>query len=133
MKPRAQGNPNRRWRNARLVRQRDIRQTRWLSGLLLGIVVALAPFTVYLLQQMEYVRVRYKIEELRTQQNRLVEMEQRLRIDRASLHAPSRVERRAVQDLRLVHPSPHQVVVLRPTPGRGNLMARVPDRTSIAR
>lgn len=129
MKPHAAGNPNRRWRNARLVRQRDIRRTRWLSGLLLGIVVAVAPFTVYLLQQMEYVRVRYKIEELRTQQNRLVEMEQRLRIDRASLQTPSRVESRAVRELGLIHPSPYEVVVVhRPAPGHGSLVARAPYR-----
>jgi cell division protein FtsL len=100
-----------------------------LWGLLLGIVAAVAPFTIYLLQQMDYVRVRYKIEELRSQHERLVEMEQRLRIERASLETPTRVEVRAVRNLGLVQPSPHHVVVVRrTTPGRGNLMARAPDR-----
>jgi len=72
------------WRNVPLVRERDVRRARWLWGLLLGIMAAVAPFTIYLLQQMDHVRVRYKIEELRSQHERLVEMEQRLRIERAS-------------------------------------------------
>jgi cell division protein FtsL len=92
-------------------------------------MAAVAPFTIYLLQQMDYVRVRYKIEELRSQHERLVEMEQRLRIERASLETPTRVEVRAVRNLGLVRPSPHHVVVIRRnTPGHGSLMARAPDR-----
>jgi cell division protein FtsL len=123
--------PERRWHNVGVVRERDTDRTRRFALLLLAVVVAVSPFTVYLLQQMDYVKVLYKIEELRTQHGRLVEMEQRLRVERASLVTPSRVEERAVEDLGLVHPSPEQVVVVSgPQAGRGGqgLMARAPRR-----
>lgn len=117
------------WRNAPILREPDIRRTRWLWRLLLCFAAALAPFVVHLLQQMDYVSVRYKIEELRAQHERLVEMEQRLRIERARLVTPARVEARATRDLSLVRPEPWNVVVLRPSePRDGELMARAPAR-----
>jgi cell division protein FtsL len=111
--------PGRRWRNAALLRERDVERTRWLFVLLLWAVAAVAPFTLYLVQQMEFVRVRYKIEELRVQRERLVEMEQRLRIDRAKLIAPAHVERCATERLGLVHPPPAVVVVVVGPSARG--------------
>ena len=121
--------PKRRWRNAPVVREPDRARTRRLIVVLLWMTAAVAPFTLYLVQQMEYVRVRYQIEELRFHHDRLVEAEQRLRIERARLTSPERVERHAVRDLGLVNPPPSRVVVLsRTTPGTEGLMARAPDQ-----
>jgi cell division protein FtsL len=119
-----------RWKNAPLVREPDVAMTRRFAVMLLWMATAIAPFTFYLVQQMEYVRVRYKIEELRTQHDRLAEAEQRLRIERAGLTSPARVERSAVRDLGLVNPPPTRVVVVPrgvTTPASEGLMARAPD------
>lgn len=125
--------PEHHWRNAPVVRERDVALTRRLSVVLLWMAVAVAPFTFYLVQQMEYVRVRYKIEELRAQHDRLLEAEQRLRIERAGLTAPARVERSAIRKLDLVNPPPTHVAViprgrLGSAAGGDELLARAPDR-----
>lgn len=125
--------PEHHWRNAPLVRERDVALTRRLAVLLLWMAAAVAPFTFYLVQQMEYVQVRYKIEELRAQRDRLVEAEQRLRIERAGLTSPARVERSAIRNLGLVNPPPTRVVViprgqLGSAPSREELLARAPDQ-----
>jgi cell division protein FtsL len=125
--------PEHHWRNAPVVRERDVALTKRLSVVLLWMAVAVAPFTFYLVQQMEYVRVRYKIEELRAQHDRLVEAEQRLRIERAGLTSPARVERSATRKLNLVNPPPTRVVViprgqLGSAAGGDELLARAPDR-----
>ena len=126
MTPRAS---NRRWRNVPVVREPDKARTRGLAVIVLWMAAAVAPFTLYLVQQMEYVRVRYEIEELRTRRDRLAEAEQRLRIERARLTSPTRVEHCAVADLGLVNPPPSRVVVLpRATPGSEALVARAPGR-----
>jgi len=119
--------PSRGWRNAPVVREPDKARTRGLAVIVLWMAAAVAPLPLYLVQQMEYVRVRYEIEELRVRRDRLAEAEQRLRIERARLTSPARVERCAVSDLGLVNPPPSRVVVLaRTTPGSEELVARAP-------
>ncbi len=126
--------PARRWRNAPIVRERDSRRARWLWAVFLGLCAAATPIAAYLLQQMEYVQVRYQIEELRDRRARMEEAVKRLRIERATLEAFPRVESRAVEDLGLVHPPPRQVVVVRQvTQGRGRSSPRAPDAARAAR
>jgi cell division protein FtsL len=120
--------PGRRWRNVGVTREHDARRARWLWSLLLGLLAAAVPVALYVLQGMEYVQVRYKIEELRATEGRLLEAERRLRIERAALEALPAVEERAVQDLGLARPSPDRVVVVPSTsPGRGDRSPRAPD------
>lgn len=120
--------PGRRWRNVGVTREHDTRRTRWLWGLLLGLAAAAVPLAFYVIQQMNYVQVRYKIEELRGQQERLLEAERRLRIERAALEALPVVEERAVRELDLARPVPERVVVVPATsPGRGDRSPRAPD------
>ncbi len=114
------------WRNIAVLREHDHRGTRWLFGMVAGIVVALSPFVFYLLRQIDYVQVKYQIEELRTQNDRLVDTERRLRMEQATLESLPRVEERAVRDLGLVRPSPERVVVIRSVPPGGKLV-RAPD------
>lgn len=126
--------PARRWRNVTVTRERDGYRTRWMWGLLLGVLAAAAPLAIYLVQQMEHVQVRYRTETLRAERDRLVETERRLRATAAMLEAPERVERQAVRGLGLAHPaSSRRVVVGKTGPGRGSLAPRAPDRESGAR
>jgi cell division protein FtsL len=126
--------PSRRWRNRTLLREPDVRRTRWMWGLLLSVVVAAAPFAVYLLEQMAHAQLRYRVDELRSQHARLVEAERGLRLKAAILEAPDRVESLAVRELGLVHPAANMRAVIRPAgPLRGSLMARAPDGNDGAR
>lgn len=119
-----------RWRNVPLTRERDARRSRWLWTLLLGAIAAAVPVAMYLLQQMECVQVRYRIEELRSRKDRLEESERRLRIERATLESLPSVETRAERELGLVRPSPERTLVVRSgSPGRGTAAPRAPDAT----
>jgi hypothetical protein len=120
--------PGRRWRNLGVTREHDVRRAAWLWGLFLAFAAATVPIAAYVRAQMEYVQVRYRIEELRSQQDRLLEAERRLRIERAALQALPLVEERAVRELGLARPSPQHVVVVKTTsPGHGGLAPRAPD------
>jgi cell division protein FtsL len=126
--------PGRRWRNVGVVREHDLRRGRWLWRLLLGLLTAAVPVAFYVLQQVNYVQVRYKIEELRGQQERLLEAERRLRIERAALEALPVVEERAARELDLARPAPERVVVVPATsPGHGDRSARAPGVTMTVR
>jgi hypothetical protein len=86
---------DRRWRNVPLARERDVRRHRWMWTLLLTCLVAFSPFAVYLLEQMQHVQLRYRLESLRAESRRLTETERRLRVRAASLEAPRAVDSRA--------------------------------------
>jgi cell division protein FtsL len=125
---------SRRWRNVTVVREGDPRRLRWVVFLFLGVAAAVAPVAAYLIQQMQYVETRYRVEELRGRLQRLEETERRLRIERATLETLPRVEERANDELGLVHPTPRQVVVVRSSsPGRGSASPRSPGRSEAAR
>lgn len=105
--------PARRWRNQSVVRELDRTRTRWIWTVLLGVALASAPLVVYLVQMMRYVETRYAIEDLRSRQERLLDQERRLTIERAELESLPEVERKAVRDLGLVRPGPGNAVVAR--------------------
>lgn len=96
--------------------------------MLLGIVLALVPLGVYLIQQMRFVRIQYRTEQVRESQERFAEAEQRYRLERAELGCLSRVESRA-ERLGLVRPPRERVLVVvsEDSPASGGLMARAPD------
>jgi cell division protein FtsL len=124
----------RQWRNVTVIRERDPRSSRWAVLLLLGIAAAAVPIALYLIQQMQYVQARYKIEDLRSRRARLEETERRLRIEKAQLEALPPVEKRALVELGLVHPTPRQSVVVRSSaPGHGSAAPRAPGETRAAR
>lgn len=126
--------PDRRWRNVPLSRERDVRRARWMWTLLAACLVAFSPFAVYLLEQMQHVQLRYRLESLRAESRRLTEAERRLRVQAASLESPRAVEARARDELGLVHPASNQRVVILPAAnGRGGLVARAPDGEGGAR
>lgn len=117
--------PDRRWHNQPLVRERDERRVRGLWLTLLGIVLAIAPIGVHLLQRNECLKLSYAASELRSQQEQLVDLEQRLRFERAALESLSDLEDWAVAEHGLHRPGPEQVVVLgEPARPRDHLVAR---------
>ena len=114
------------WRNLPLVREHDVPKTRRMLAWIGGALFSLTPFVFYLWQQIDYVHVRYRIEELRTQHARLVEAERRLCMERATLEALPRVETWARGE-GLAHPATDKAVVVRRIRSTGQV--RAPDRT----
>ena len=108
---------NRLQMNARLVRERDRRMTRELVKFLLISAALLIPFLLYVRQRMEYMRVSYHLEELTRQQRRLQEENRKLRVERAYLRAPDRVERIARNEIGLVRE--HGCEMIDPGPAAG--------------
>jgi len=124
----------RRWRNSPVVRDLDRTRARWIWTVLIGVVVAATPFAVYVVQIMRYVETGYALEDLRGRQERLLESERRLRIERAVLEALPEVERRAASRLGLVRPSPDRVIVVRRNPaGSKPGTPRSPERSPAVR
>jgi len=116
----------RRWRNIPVHREVDSRKARWVWKVVLGVAIAVAPLAVYLLQIMSYVQTEYATEDLRAQEARLQEQEQRLSIRRAGLEALPAVEARAGEQLGLLRPPASHVVVVAP----GNLARPAPSRAA---
>lgn len=116
---------SRRWRNRDLVRERDHRRAWWLWQWMLALTLILFPATAYLLQQNESLKLSYEVNALRAENERLLELERRLSVQRASLESLESVERWAVGSHGLVHPTTMQVVVVRVAArARGELLAR---------
>ena len=91
---------------------------------MVGIVVALAPVAVFVWLQMQYVDVRYQIENVQDAIDGLERAEHRLRSERARMSAPARVES-STGRLGLVRPEPDQVVMVEAgSPALEDLLAR---------
>ncbi len=118
------------WRNASLRREIDVRLTKRMVAIVAGLVLALTPFLMYTLLQIDYLRVRYRIEELRGRYDRALEAERRLLTERAKLEALPRVETLAQRQLGLVRAGATDVLVLRRiAQDRGAGGVRAPDET----
>jgi len=118
----------RRWHNAPVVGEQDGRRARSNWIVLLGIVVALLPLAAYLVQQIQFVGIHYRMEQIRRTQERFAEAEQRYRLERASLECLTRVESQASRMGLVRPPRDRVVVVVQPgSPALGDLMARAPD------
>lgn len=120
--------PHRRWTNRTVTREVDHHRARWLWGLLLGMVLASAPSAVYLLQQNECLRMSYEVNRLRTEQERLEELERRLRMRRDVLESLESIETWALKRHGLTWPAPGQVVVVREAVAeRSDLVAAIEE------
>ena len=119
---------HRRWTNRTVTREVDHHRARWLWGLLLGFVLASAPSAAYLLQQNECLRMSYEVNRLRTEQERLIELQRRLGMRRDMLESLESIEAWAVRRHGLAHPVPGQVIVVRETtPQRSDLVAAIEE------
>jgi hypothetical protein len=118
---------SRQWRNRSLVRETDEHRLRSLWRTLLGVVIAIAPTAVYLVQQNECVKISYEVSALEEAHELLVKQEQKLTADRTELESLTEIERWASRDRGLRQPPPEEVVVVRGDPaGTPDLLARAP-------
>jgi len=100
------------WLNERLVlepdrgRMRELLLALTLSGLML------VPLLFYVRQSSEWLRAGYRIEKLKSQRDHLNEMNQELRLEKASLENLVRVETVAAGQLGLAQPPGGTVVLV---------------------
>jgi len=115
-----------RWKDSPVEREPDDRSTRRSLGLVAAVVLTVSPILVYLVTQIRYLEIRYRVDEVRSQHERLVEAERRLRTERAELAALPGIEQRAARELGLVRPTPEEVLVLAPLQRHGGDNTRAP-------
>lgn len=106
--------PSRGWHNGSLVRRLDSDRVRLSWKVLVWGFLAASPLLLYVFQTTRYVTTSYSIEELRARQERLVEAERRLRIERAVLQSLAAVETTARKDLGLEPPAAGHMIVVAP-------------------
>ena len=98
--------------NRRLVMERDHGRVRelllamGLSGLML------IPLLLYVWQNVEWIRIGYRVERLQKQHDHLVELNHKLILERAYLESLARVERVATEELGLAMPPAGTVVMM---------------------
>lgn len=99
-------------RNEQLVRQLDRKRHRELfMAAITGLVLTLAVIA-YAWPHFELIRLGYRMEELRSQRERLVDIKRHLELQRATEVAPDRIERIAVEELGMVYPDRERTVYL---------------------
>jgi hypothetical protein len=101
----------RQWRNRPVLREIDSHRVRRLWRVALAIAMALTPWTVYLLQQNERLKIVYEVNALRSEMVRLQEEERRLNVERARLESLAPIERWAVRSHGLTRPGAELVFV----------------------
>ena len=106
----------RRWANQPVAREVDRDRAQWIWGLFLALLLAAAPFAVYMLEQNECLRLSYKASALKQKREQLIETERRLRMQRARRERLATIETWAVERQGLIHPSPEQVIVVHRSP-----------------
>lgn len=79
-------------------RVRELLLVAVLSGLMLG------PLLVYVWQNVEWIQRGYQVELLKSQRDGLIEVNHKLRLEKASLQSLARVEEAAVEQLGLKQP-----------------------------
>ncbi len=113
--------------NRRLVRQVDRIRARDLMLAVLLSTVVLLPVLAYVWQNVEWIQIGYRIEKLKGRHDRLVETQQRLRLEKATLESLARIEQVSRTQLGLSAPPDGMVVLM----DRGSLAT--PDEGSTAR
>ena len=104
--------------NSRLVREVDVERRRECFSLLgLGVLVFLFVL-LFAWQHFQCVRYGYQIEQCKAERTALEEQNHQLRLERAALADPERIDTLARNQLGMVTPNPQQVIqVGRPEPG----------------
>ena len=95
--------------NARLVREKDRVRARELRWLLLGCAAIALTLLSYVWQRVDFIRLSYEVEELKTEVQEQRELNEALRVERSLQAAPARVENLARRRLGLIDPAPQDV------------------------
>ena len=99
-------------RNEQLVRQLDRKRHRELfMAALTGLVLTLAVIA-YAWPHFELIRLGYRMEELRSRRERLVDIKRHLELQRATEVAPDRIEGIAREELGMVYPDGERTLYL---------------------
>ncbi|MFL6194939.1 MAG: cell division protein FtsL [Thermoanaerobaculia bacterium] len=96
--------------NTYLVRERDRRRVRELMLVLLVVVCLGGGLLAYTWIHLEVTRAGYHIDELETELTALTRKERQLRLESAYLAGPSKIEQRAVSELKMQAPALEQVL-----------------------
>lgn len=107
--------------NRRLVMELDRGRARELLLVVALSALMLAPLLLYVWQSVDWFQTGYRIEQLKSRRDHLVEVNHQLRLERTSLESLARVEAIAVGQLGLEQPPSGTVVLvdvthLRPRP-----------------
>lgn len=100
--------------NSRLVKELDFQKTRECLLLMILAMLCLLVLLCLAWQQFEVIRRGYEREELRKEIKHLAEIERQLKLERATLRSPQRIDLIARKQLGLISPSFHQIVVQPP-------------------
>jgi cell division protein FtsL len=114
-------------RNNPIVRDVDERRQRelWQSVFIGVFLVLVALFSAW--QHFELLRHGYRLEQMQRQRGDEEEIGRHLRLEIETLRAPKRIERLAIQELRMVAPGPGQAVVIERA-----VAPEPPDKTIVA-
>jgi cell division protein FtsL len=110
--------------NSRLVRQMDPHSNRRLWSLLLLIGALVSGAVLYAWPQIEAFKTGLETAELHRDRERLIELNRKMRLEKAALEDLERIEALATRDLGFVAPSAESVVIVEfPRSARENQMA----------
>ena len=104
--------------NSNVIREADAKSHRdYLVVTVLGAMFLLGLF-VYAWQHYQWIQYGYRIQEAQKKKEQLAEISRQLRLERASLRSPQRIDAIARRDLGMVIPAPGQLVTLSDAPMR---------------
>lgn len=95
--------------NARLVKEKDRARAGELRRLLVYGAVVVVPLLVCVWERVEFLRISYRVEELKKDRQDLLETNKELTVERSLLLSPDRIEKLARHQLGLSDPSPEDV------------------------
>jgi len=97
----------------RVGNNQKIRERRWKfpRGVLLLMLVFGVLF-FYLWEQVEIMKLGYRIDELNKKREKLLEEKRRLSLEKAFLSSPERIERIAKTKLGMRYPKPEEVIII---------------------
>jgi hypothetical protein len=101
---------HRRVENTYLVRERDRRLLRELTGVLAAVLVLGGGLFAYTWVHIEILRTGYRVDEMEKRLHKLLEVERQWRLEAAYLAHPERLAERAGQKLGMVEPTLEQTL-----------------------
>jgi len=93
-------------------KKRKTRNPKILAACLLFMGLFIAELLFYTWCRVQSIRIRYEISELAADQERMLKLQDNLKIELARLKSPQRIARIATQQLGLVAPTSKQLIVI---------------------
>jgi len=93
-------------------KKRNVRNPKILAACLLFMGLFIAELLFYTWCRVQSIRIRYEISELAADQERMLKLQDNLKIELARLKSPQRIARIATQQLGLVAPTSKQLIVI---------------------